>query len=52
MIAAPQIAALTRTTILVLLIGEPPAAPTCHQVMGVTMRLRANNLLIAVRKLF
>jgi hypothetical protein len=49
MIAAPQITAPKRTTILDT--PTPPAAPTWYQVMGVTMRLRANNLLIAVRKL-
>jgi hypothetical protein len=51
MIAAPQITALKRTTILDTPDWGAPAAPTWYQVMGVTMRLRANNLLIAVRKL-
>jgi hypothetical protein len=51
MIAAPQITALKRTTILDTPDWGAPAAPTCHRVMGVTMRLRANNLLIAVSKL-
>jgi hypothetical protein len=51
MIAAPQITALKRTTILDTPDWGAPAAPTWYQVIGVTMRLRANNLLIAVRKL-
>jgi hypothetical protein len=51
MIAAPQITALKRTTILDTPDWGAPAAPTWYQVIGVTMRLRANNLLIAVSKL-
>jgi hypothetical protein len=37
MIAAPQITALKRTTILDTPDWGTPAAPTCHQVMGVAM---------------